>query len=316
MRGSAPAARTSSSPGTSTPTSTPFSSTMRVSTNGSARPKQLRADVARLAVRHDAGGRAGLGHRPRLEQRKAEALLERRVVARVDAGAEAEAQLVLAVELARRRREQHRRHDAEVVDDRRPAVANALPPRARMEAVELDDAAAGEDRRHRRERERVHVAERQRRDEAVDVGNDLGQVVQAEVPLAGAQEVAVGEAAAFRPAGRARGVEQRALGVAVDRLAREARRRARRRDAAGAPRGGSSAGRRRPRRRRRAARPPCPAARPPARSRCGRSGTPARSARRSAWIGTMLTPSALSASQWVKNAGRFSSSRPTRWPWP
>ena len=128
--------------------------------------------------------------------------------------------LVLAVELARRRREQHRRHHAEVVDDRRAAVAHALPPGVRMEAVELDDAAAGEDRRHRRERERVHVAERQRRDEAVDVGHDLGQLVQAEVPLAGAQEVAVGEAAALRPAGRARGVEQRALGAAADRLAR------------------------------------------------------------------------------------------------
>jgi hypothetical protein len=39
-------------------------------------------------------------------------------------------------------------------------------------------------------------------------------------------------------------------------------------------------------------------------------------ARMSAWIGTMLAPRALSASQWVKNAGRFSSSSPTRWPWP
>ncbi len=101
-----------------------------------------------------------------------------------------------------------------------------------MEAVELDDAAARKDRRHRRERKRVHVAERQRRDEALDVGNDLGQLVQAEVPLAGAPEVAVGEAAALRLAGRARCVEQRALGVAIDRLALEARRRARRRDPA------------------------------------------------------------------------------------
>jgi hypothetical protein len=39
-------------------------------------------------------------------------------------------------------------------------------------------------------------------------------------------------------------------------------------------------------------------------------------ARMSALIGTMLTPSAFSASQWVKKAGRFSSSRPTRWPCP
>ena len=42
-----------------------------------------------------------------------------------------------------------------------------------------------------------------------------------------------------------------------------------------------------------------------------------RSAERiSALIGTTLTPSALRASQCSRKAGRFSSSRPTRWPWP
>ena len=40
MRDSVPAARTSSSPGMSAPTSLPSAATMRVSTNGSARPKQ------------------------------------------------------------------------------------------------------------------------------------------------------------------------------------------------------------------------------------------------------------------------------------
>ena len=55
------------------------------------------ADVARLAVRHHAGRRAGFGHRPRLEQRKAEARLERRVQLAVDAGAKADAHRVLAI---------------------------------------------------------------------------------------------------------------------------------------------------------------------------------------------------------------------------
>ena len=36
----------------------------------------------------------------------------------------------------------------------------------------------------------------------------------------------------------------------------------------------------------------------------------------SALIGTTLAPSAFSASQWKMKAGRFSSSRPTRWPCP
>jgi hypothetical protein len=95
-----------------------------------------------------------------------------------------------------------------------------------MEAVELDDDAAGKDRGHRRERERVHVAERQRRDEALDVGAHRRQLAEAEVPLAGAQEVAVGEAAALGLAGGARGVEERALGAAADDLLDAARRRA------------------------------------------------------------------------------------------
>ena len=192
----------------------------------------VRADMARLLVRHDAGRRAGLGHRPGLEQRKAEALLEGRVMAPVDAGAEAEAQFVLAVCLERRRRQQQGRHHAEVVGDGGATVAHALPPGARMEAVELDQAATRQDRGHCRERHRVHVAERQRRDDPLLVGAHRGQAAETEIPLAGAQVVAVGESAAFRAAGRARGVEQGALAVAADGLA-ATRHGRRRRDAAG-----------------------------------------------------------------------------------
>src|ERR1700760_453855 len=36
----------------------------------------------------------------------------------------------------------------------------------------------------------------------------------------------------------------------------------------------------------------------------------------SALIGTTLTPSAFNASQWKRKTGRFSSSTPTRGPWP
>ncbi|KAG0925310.1 hypothetical protein G6F31_018781 [Rhizopus arrhizus] len=39
-------------------------------------------------------------------------------------------------------------------------------------------------------------------------------------------------------------------------------------------------------------------------------------ARRSGLIGTTDTPSAFNANQCRKNDGRFSSSRPARWPWP
>ena len=165
--------------------------------------------------------RAGLGHRPGLEQRKAEALLERRVVARVDAGAEAEAQLVLAVELAR------------------PAPRAASPASRRgsgRPSRRLSRTLCHQVRGWKRSSWTMQPPERIAAiDENASAfmwlsgsgvmkrstsGAHLGQLAEAEVPLAGAQEVAVGEAAALRLAGRARGVEQRALGAAADRLAR------------------------------------------------------------------------------------------------
>ena len=93
----APAQRTSSSPGLSGRQSAPRSSTTRCRRSMSARAEACAADVARLAVGDDDGARAGLGHCPGLQQREAEALLEGRMVSWVDAGAEAEAHLVLAV---------------------------------------------------------------------------------------------------------------------------------------------------------------------------------------------------------------------------
>ena len=51
-------------------------------------------DMARPAGRGGDGAGAGLGHRPGLDQRKAEAALEILLMARIDAGAEAEAHAV------------------------------------------------------------------------------------------------------------------------------------------------------------------------------------------------------------------------------
>ena len=51
----------------------------------------------------DDGAGAGLGHRPGLDQRKAEARLERLLMAWIDAGAEAEAHAVRRLGVLRRR---------------------------------------------------------------------------------------------------------------------------------------------------------------------------------------------------------------------
>src|SRR2546423_13908919 len=71
-----------------------------------------------------------------------------------------------AVVLRRRLLQENCRHDAEVMDDRRARVDDLTPPAPRMKAVELDQAAGGEDHRRGRHGERVHVKERQRREEA------------------------------------------------------------------------------------------------------------------------------------------------------
>src|SRR5437588_13007023 len=80
-----------------------------------------------------------------------------------------------------------------------------------MKALELDDASRGEDHRRRRYRERVHVKQRQRRDEpllalAQRAQSALGDIAPAEV-----QKVEVAQQAALRLAGGARGIEQGAL---------------------------------------------------------------------------------------------------------
>jgi hypothetical protein len=105
------------------------------------------------------------------------------------------------------------------MQDGRAAGAHAVPPAARMEAVQLHQAAAGRPHHHRRERHRIDVVERQRRDDAFLVWPHRADAVQARVPAAGAQEIVVREAAALGPAGGTRGVEQGALSGQADRLA-------------------------------------------------------------------------------------------------
>ena len=78
-------------------------------------------DMARPARRGGDGARAGLGHRPGLDQRKAEAPLEILLMARIDAGAEAEAHAVRGLRVLLLELQQDRRHHAEIMDHGRAA---------------------------------------------------------------------------------------------------------------------------------------------------------------------------------------------------
>src|SRR3954467_15858544 len=74
--------------------------------------KRARADrTRRLVIEEDAHH---LGHAPRFDQRKSEALLECRVQLRLDAEADAEAYSVAALLAARLPPEQQRHDDAEI----------------------------------------------------------------------------------------------------------------------------------------------------------------------------------------------------------
>ncbi len=170
-----------------------------------------RADVARLAARGDHRAAAGLGHGPGLDEREAETRLESGVVPRVGVGAEAEAHAMRALVRAFRKPEQDRRHDAEIVHDRRARLGDLAPPAPGVEALELDDAPGGEDHRHRRGCERVHVEQRQRRDQPLLAFAHRAQAAFVEVAPAHVEEIEVAEQATLRLPGRAGRIEQGAF---------------------------------------------------------------------------------------------------------
>ena len=171
-----------------------------------------RADMARLAAGGDQRAAAGLGHRPGLDQRKAEARLEGGVVLRVGVRTVAEAHAMRAVVSARLELQQDRGHHAEIVDDRGARVDDVAPPGFGVKAVELHHAAGGEDHRRGRHGERVHVKQRQRRDEPLFAMLQRAKAAFVDVALAHVQEIEVAEQAAFGLPRGARGIEQRAFG--------------------------------------------------------------------------------------------------------
>jgi hypothetical protein len=123
-------------------------------------PEGAGADLARLdGIAQHANH---LRHSPQLDHGEAETLLERRVQFGLDAGADAEPDLVLPFVLGRRELQQHRRDHAEIVDDGRTGLGDLLPPALGMEAIRLDLAIAGHDGAHQRHDTGIRVIERQR----------------------------------------------------------------------------------------------------------------------------------------------------------
>ena len=67
-----------------------------------------------------------------------------------------------------------------------------------MKAIQLNHAAAGEDHRHRRDRQRVHVEQRQRRDQALDAGAQRTQAAFVHIALADREHVIIRQQATLR----------------------------------------------------------------------------------------------------------------------
>ena len=162
-----------------------------------------------LAIGGDPRTGSRLGHGPGFDQRHAEALLECRLMARVDAGAEGKA--YLAAHVIRRRGwhiQQHGRHHPQVVKRSRTRAADGLPPRRRMEAIELDEASPHRQHGHERAGQRIHVGDGKRRREAIAHAVEAAIPAEARVEAADVHEVLAAQNAALRQTGGAGGVEQ------------------------------------------------------------------------------------------------------------
>ena len=168
-------------------------------------PECARARLARLVAVGQAAHH--LRHAPDLDQGKAEALLERPMELRLDAGADAEAHAVRSLLRVHGLAVQHGRDDAEVMHDRRPCLGDLAPPAPGMEAVGLDLATARQDGAEQREHARVGVIERQRVVDAVLPGMQEGHAAQRRIARTDGQFIAVRQDAALGPPRRPRRVE-------------------------------------------------------------------------------------------------------------
>src|SRR5262249_39771172 len=105
-------------------------------------PERARGDLAGLVtVGVDP---PGLRHAPDFDEGEAEALFEARVQLGLDAGAQAELHVVRPVLRHLRLIEEQRRHDAQIVDDRRLRRGHVLPPTCGAEALGLSQAVRRE----------------------------------------------------------------------------------------------------------------------------------------------------------------------------
>ena len=117
-----------------------------------------------------------------------------------DTGSEAETHLVGPVVFALRQFHQDGRHHAEIVQAGRAAVAHALPPGARVEAVQGCQASADAQHCHEGISHRIHVKYRQGRDHALPGFGQISNPSQSCIELRDFREIGI--------------VEHTALGIA------------------------------------------------------------------------------------------------------
>jgi hypothetical protein len=168
-------------------------------------PKRARADLAGLAaIRQDAHH---LRHSPDFDQGKAEALLDRAMELRLDAGPDAETHGVRSLVRIRRLAVEHGSNDAEVMHDGRLCLGDLAPPPLRMEAFGLNLAIARQDGAEQRQDARVRVIERQRVVDTVLAGMQDRQAAERGIARPRGDFIALRQDAALGPPRRSRGVE-------------------------------------------------------------------------------------------------------------
>ena len=155
-----------------------------------------RADLTRLEVvpQHT----HHLCHAPDLDQRKAKAPFEQQVQLRLDAGANAEADVVVPLVLPRRLVEQQGRDHTEIMHNGRARLGNLPPPPLWMEAIRLNLAVACQNGTHQGHNRGVHVIQRQRIVDPVLAGAQTRQASERSIPGAGRDLVSVRQDAALR----------------------------------------------------------------------------------------------------------------------
>src|SRR5215467_7111410 len=150
---------------------------------------------------------AGLAHGPEFDERKAKPLFALGVLGGIDTSAEAEAHLVLALQLRWWKFQEHVGNHALVMNGSDAAIDEVLPPGAAVKPVREEQRAAGDKHARHGNAQAVGVMQRERIVHTLLSFAQMDYAGARRIPRAPGMKIFIGEDAALGPPGRARGVE-------------------------------------------------------------------------------------------------------------